>query len=182
MAAPVSCCAGRSADANAPPMLAPILPSGCQDRNLQTDSRPALSALILRWHIGVRLPGRPDVELIDDFHVKPRRVRALMIVEKEVVKRQYGKLVASISEALFKADPAGINFETNTDEYEPEATTIIPRLRTAQSAEDVQNIVYEEFLYWFGGTAGTKDNYAAVAAEIWVLWCAFRSSQSALRE
>ena len=103
-------------------------------------------------------------------------------VEKKALKRQYGELFASISDALFKADPAGINFETNADEYEAEAATIIPRLSAAQSAEDVQNIVYEEFFYWFSGTAGPKDNYAAVAAEIWTLWCAFRSSQSALRE
>jgi hypothetical protein len=97
-------------------------------------------------------------------------------VEIEVLKRQYGKLFASISEALFNADPARINCEVNTDEYEAEAATIVPRLSAAQSAEDVQNIVYEEFLYWFEGTAGGKDNFAAVAAEIWTLWCAYRSS------
>ena len=42
-----------------------------------------------------------------------------MNVEREVLKRQYGKLFASISEALFKADPVGISYET--DEYDPEA-------------------------------------------------------------
>ena len=106
-----------------------------------------------------------------------------MNVEREILKRQYGKILASISEALFKADPVGINFKTNPDEYESEARTIIPRLGAAQSADDVQDIVYEEFCRWFDPiTAGPKDNYAAVAAEIWILWCAFRSSQSSLRE
>jgi hypothetical protein len=50
-----------------------------------------------------------------------------MNVEREVLKRQHGKLLAS----------------------------------------------YEEFCRWFAPiTAGPKDNYAAVAAEIWILWCA----------
>ena len=60
-------------------------------------------------------------------------------------KREYVALFVSISEALFKADPIGINFDTNTDEYEPEAGTIIPHLRSATSEADVQSIVYEEF-------------------------------------
>jgi hypothetical protein len=95
--------------------------------------------------------------------------------EREAVKRQYSTLFVSISEALFKADPIGINFDTNTDEYEPEAGTIIPRLRSAKSEEDVQAIVYEEFCRWLDpGTAGPREKYASVSAEIWELWCAFQ--------
>ena len=100
-----------------------------------------------------------------------------MNVEREALKRQYGKLFASISEALFKADPAGINFEINTDEYDPEVGTIIVRLSSAQSAEDVQAIIYEEFRRWFGPTAAEpREKYAAVAAEIWTLWFQFPRS------
>ena len=58
-----------------------------------------------------------------------------MTAERDALKRQYGKLFAAISEVLFEADPVGINFEINPDEYEPEAGTIIPRLSSAQSAE-----------------------------------------------
>ena len=91
--------------------------------------------------------------------------------ERRALKRQYGELFASISEALFRADPARINFEINTDEYEPEAATIIARLSSAQSAEDVQAVVYEEFCRWFDPiTGGPKEKYAAVATEIWTLW------------
>jgi hypothetical protein len=36
---------------------------------------------------------------------------------------------------LFKAGPAGINFEINTDEYDPQVATIIVRLSSAQSAQ-----------------------------------------------
>jgi len=98
--------------------------------------------------------------------------------ESDAIKREYGTLFGSISYALFEADPIGINFDHNTDEYEPEAGTIIPRLDSAKSAEDVQTIVYEEFCTWFSPIdAGPREKYASVSAKIWDLWCAFRRHQ-----
>ena len=99
-----------------------------------------------------------------------------MTVERDALKRQYGKLFAAISEVLFEADPMGINFEINTDEYEPEVGTIIPRLSSAQSAEDVQAIIHEEFGRWFYPVAtGPREKYAAVSAKIWSLWLKYQS-------
>ena len=90
---------------------------------------------------------------------------------REELKRQYGELFEDISAALFRNDPMGINFETNTDEYEPEAGTILPRLRTCESEEDVLDVVYEEFKNWFDpASAGPKENYTNVSAEIWAIW------------
>ena len=95
----------------------------------------------------------------------------LRSAKRDALKRQYGKLFAAISQALFEADPIGINFEINNDEYEPEVGTIIPRLSSAQSAEDVQTIVYEEFCSWFDPVdTGPRKKYAAVSAKIWMLW------------
>jgi hypothetical protein len=96
-------------------------------------------------------------------------------MERDAIKRQYGTLFAAISDALFQADPVGINFDDNTDEYEPEAGTIIPRLGSAKSAEDVQAIVYDEFCRWFSPLdAGPTEKYASVSARIWELWCAHK--------
>ena len=93
--------------------------------------------------------------------------------ERDAIRREYGALFASISAALFEADPVGINFEENTDEYDAEAGTIIPRLGSAKSSEDVQTIVYEEFCRWFGPiTAPPREKYASVSVKIWELWCA----------
>jgi len=104
--------------------------------------------------------------------IQPMRVPTN--TERDAIKRQYGTLFTSISNALFEADPVGINFDINTDEYEPETGTIIPRLGSAKSTEDVQAIVYEEFCRWFDPiTAGPREKYASVSAEIWGLWCAF---------
>jgi hypothetical protein len=94
-----------------------------------------------------------------------------MSTEREAIKHKYGALFESISDALFQADPIGINFETNTDEYESEAGTIIPRLSSAKSADDVQSIVFEEFCHWFDPvTVGPKEKYASVSATIWEIW------------
>jgi hypothetical protein len=98
--------------------------------------------------------------------------------ERDTIKRQYGALFASVSNALFEADPVGINFDHNTDEYDPEAGTIIPRLGSAKSAEDVQLIVHEEFCRWFAPvTVGPREKFAPVSTKIWSLWCAFRQSR-----
>ncbi len=80
-------------------------------------------------------------------------------------------LFDAVSQILFLADPAGINFETNTDEYDPEAETIVTGLPNAHSPEDVKALTHETFVQWFDAqTAGSIDRYAAVATEIWNLW------------
>ena len=91
----------------------------------------------------------------------------------EALKREYGTLFTSISEALFKADPAHINFEVNIDEYDLEVEAIIPRLSSAQSAEDVQTILDDELLRssWTHGIS--RDALPSLAEEVWTLWCEF---------
>ncbi|MCB9562266.1 MAG: hypothetical protein H6708_17820 [Kofleriaceae bacterium] len=83
----------------------------------------------------------------------------------------YGARYHQVSTILFRHDPVGINFATNTDEYEPEVDTILPRLAGARDVADVQRIVHEEMVRWFSAaTAGSADRYAALAAEIWRAW------------
>lgn len=102
-----------------------------------------------------------------------------MNIDRDQVKKTYGNLFFAISNALFQADPIGINFITNTDEYDPETGTIIPRLKAANTAQDVQAIVYEEFNNWFGAdTAGSQQHYEAVSLKIWELWNEFQHNQN----
>ena len=75
-------------------------------------------------------------------------------------------LVASIEELLFRHDPILINFGHNTDEYRPEAETITLRLPEAATEQDLQRIVHEEFVHWFGN-AGPVEHYESIAREIW---------------
>jgi hypothetical protein len=76
-------------------------------------------------------------------------------------------LFSEISAILFRHDPIGINFDDNTDEYDPEAGTILTRLRRDLSLEELTSIVHEEFVRWFErGVAGPREKYSAIAAEI----------------
>ena len=87
------------------------------------------------------------------------------------LKKEYGRLYSVVSEILFRNDPIGINFEDNTDEYEPEAETILPRLRECSSVQDVRRVVHEEFIRWFSSDqAGPEESYNAIAEEIWREW------------
>lgn len=91
--------------------------------------------------------------------------------EKRRLKAEYGSLFDAVAEILFRHDPMGINFEENTDEYEPEAGTILPRLKHCPSVEDVTTAVHEEFQRWFDPElAGPRERYGKIAQEIWPLW------------
>ena len=87
------------------------------------------------------------------------------------LKAEYGELFDAVAEILFRHDPIEINFEDNTDEYYPEARTILPRLKSCRSSEDVMTAVHEEFQRWFDlDIAGPRENYANIANEVWAVW------------
>lgn len=95
----------------------------------------------------------------------------VLLEERRRLKVEYGEIFNSIAALLFRHDPMGINFDINTDEYEPEAGTILPRLRTCHSADDVRQVVHGEFVRWFdAGNAGPLELYTQIASEIWELW------------
>ncbi|MHB1405537.1 MAG: hypothetical protein ACYCV0_08095 [Desulfitobacteriaceae bacterium] len=91
--------------------------------------------------------------------------------ERQRLKAFYKELYFEISEILFRHDPIGINFEDNTDEYEPEVSTILPRLASANSINEVRLIIYEEFVKWFDkDLAGPEEIYSDIAEEVWKAW------------
>lgn len=90
-----------------------------------------------------------------------------------VAGRREEATVQWLEALLFRHDPIGINFEHNTDEYRAEAETIALRLDKCTSADDVQRMVHDEFMRWFGDdVAGPPERYAAIASEIWGGWSA----------
>ena len=74
---------------------------------------------------------------------------------------------------MFKHDPMKINLETHTDEYDPEAGTVISRLETVTNQDDVATILHEALIDWIGvEIAGDRDRYIALVQDIWQVWCA----------
>ncbi len=104
------------------------------------------------------------------------RTREKILKERRQLRAEYGELFDSVAALLFRHDPIGIAFENeNTGEYEPEAGTILPRLRTCDSTPDALRIVHEEFVRWFeAANAGPEERYAGIASEIWRLWQSHR--------
>src|SRR2546427_12432634 len=94
-----------------------------------------------------------------------------MAFDKRRAKAGFAALREAVSQALREADPIGlIRGGAPRDEYDPEVGTILPRLRGVSSAEDIQSIVHEEFVSWFGGkTAGSFDHYQRAAQSIWAI-------------
>ncbi len=89
---------------------------------------------------------------------------------RHAVQAKDPALFHAISGAMFKHDLIGINFADNTDEYDAEVGTVIPRLSTCQSPKDVASVLHEEFQTWFGAdTAGNLASYLDLAAEIWLI-------------
>ena len=99
-------------------------------------------------------------------------------VEIDAAKRQrfaqtatQRELVTEVSRILFEADLIGINFESNTDEYDAEAETIVIGLAGARGADDVRSLTHEAFVQWFDAqTAGPAERYTSDAAGIWDAW------------
>jgi len=99
------------------------------------------------------------------------KTRDEILEERRRLKAQYGALFDSMAALLYGHDPIGINFDDNKHEYEPEAGTILPRLSSCRSVEDVLQVVHEEFVRWFDrGTAGPPEHYEKIATEVWQLW------------
>src|SRR5687767_5350213 len=93
--------------------------------------------------------------------------------EKERLSDEYQTLFQKIAEVCFRHDPMGINFEGNSDEYEPEVRTILPRLKACQNSDDARTVVHEEFQEWFGSdTAGpssqTRSSHQSTSARAYL--------------
>jgi hypothetical protein len=100
------------------------------------------------------------------------RTREAIREARRRLRAEYGELFDSLAGLLFCHDPIGIAVDNpNTDEYEPEAETILPRLRACKSSDEIRAVVHEEFVRWFGeATAGPPERYDEIAVETWGLW------------
>lgn len=84
----------------------------------------------------------------------------------------YRQLFDAVVETLFRYDPARLGMETNTDEYSPEARTILPRLRGLTSVDEVEQVIRQEFTDWGLVMTIPKADRVALAGEVWKAWIA----------
>ena len=69
---------------------------------------------------------------------------------------------------LVAADPLGIcDGGERRAAYTPEVNTLLPRLKEAQSADNLIRIVREELIAWFGSTAVRHDGSQGIGRTLW---------------
>jgi|GEM_PF-1357198 len=103
----------------------------------------------------------------------PERIEKakLALADCDKVRKQDPQLFKAVSAVMFKLDPMGINYQTNTDEYDPEVGLLIPQLKKCSSPDDVAGALFEIFKSQFDADmAGKRERYDGLAKEIWKIW------------
>src|SRR5215510_15311929 len=88
---------------------------------------------------------------------------------KRGLKEKYRSAYLELSRLVEEADPVQlIAASAPTDEYGPEVASILSRLHETRSVEDVQRMVHEVFVRWFGpDIAGQESDYTVLSKSIW---------------
>lgn len=88
------------------------------------------------------------------------------------LRNEYGSLYLAIADILYRHDPIGlVALGAPADEYQPEADTILPKLKQAGSVEELRRIIHQEFISWFGpDSAGPEERYQALSLDVWRVW------------
>lgn len=90
-------------------------------------------------------------------------------IARKALRARYRDAFTRLAQILWEEDPISITLGNNnlSDEYEPEAGTILPRLRDCKTVEDIQGLMYLEFVRWFDAeTAGPPERYRRAAERI----------------
>jgi PAS domain-containing protein len=98
-------------------------------------------------------------------------------IERKAAKARYRRLFDSANQLFFEVDPIGINFEDNTDEYEAEVATVLPRLESATGEGDVRRIIREELDRWFSPEDGIDERIDVLAARLWPVWLSWKADR-----
>ncbi len=91
-------------------------------------------------------------------------------VNTDSVKTLYGDKFLELRSIVNKYDPIKlIALGSPADEYEPEVTTLITKLNNKLSENEVFDLVFNEFDFWFGGsTTGPKSSYKSLAKDVYL--------------
>lgn len=94
----------------------------------------------------------------------------LLAIDLEAVKLSYGERFVQLRTIVNQHDPVRLlSLGAPEDEYEPEVKTMIVQLSIEMTEAEVHDLVYQEFLSWFGTEAvlGPKDAYRSLASAIY---------------
>ncbi len=91
-----------------------------------------------------------------------------ILARRHELRQEYAGLYEEVEALLFRHDPMSINFGSNTDEYDPEVETILPRVTSGQTLKEMQQIIYQEFVRWFSleDVGSDPGRFEAIAEDV----------------
>ncbi|HEU5219828.1 MAG TPA: hypothetical protein VFU23_14305 [Gemmatimonadales bacterium] len=91
--------------------------------------------------------------------------------EREELHRQFPQLFDACVREFYRSDPIRLAPHAPLDEYEPQVITVLPRLPECTGQPDVQRVLHEEFVTWFGAdVAGPISRYSTLSYTVWALY------------
>ena len=94
----------------------------------------------------------------------------LINLNNDSLKHYYGERFDSLRAIINKNDPIGLIANgAPDDEYDAEVGTIIVQLNKEMTEQQIQELLYREFIRWFDdeSTAGPKEAYKKLSQDIY---------------
>lgn len=96
------------------------------------------------------------------------KTREDIVADRRALKARFGDLYAELEAKLFALDPIGINYEDNTDEYDPEVRPILTDIGGCKSSDEILRLVHQVFVRMFDAQmAGARAKYGSIADWLW---------------
>lgn len=88
--------------------------------------------------------------------------------QRRLLQKEYGHFYRAVSDILFRHNPMELDGKHNTGDYNPEVDVLLSRIREAEHAGALQDLLFEIFQTDFGDqNCGSRERYEAAASEIW---------------
>ena len=87
------------------------------------------------------------------------------------IKSQYGASFLELSRILELHDPMELLIYDIEGEYDPEVASILVQLNKDLTKQEVHDLVFNDFTYWFKPVAGDKEKYKELSDALynWML-------------
>jgi hypothetical protein len=88
-------------------------------------------------------------------------------IDINLVKSQYGEVFLELRKIIELHDPMQLNQYETEGEYDPETASILIQLQNNFVLQEVHDLVYNDFSFWFEDIVGQKENYKELSDAIY---------------
>lgn len=88
-------------------------------------------------------------------------------IDTSLIKSQFGDVFLELREIIELHDPMRLTQYDVVGEYDPETASILIQLRKDLTQEEVHDLVYTDFSFWFEDVVGQKEDYNELSEAIY---------------